>query len=89
MKVCERCTDSLLHAGIGKGVVIHPDAVYVLQVLHLAHGIERNQDLTVGVIVAAFLHLGRKHTDHFEAHAIEAYLFPDWVASGKQFVLCL
>ena len=89
MKVCERCTDSLLHAGIGKGVVIHPDAVYVLQVLHLAHGVEWDQDLTIGVVVAAFLHLGRKHSDHFKAHAIEADFLAEWIASGEEFVLCL
>src|SRR5262249_26949428 len=83
----ERCTNTLFHSAIRKGVIVHPDAVDVLQILHLSHGVEWDQDLTIRVVIAALLHLGSKNANNLEAHAIESNLLADCVPPREEFRL--
>ena len=70
-------------------VVVEPDAVQVLRVLQVAHGVEGHVDLPVAVVVVAFLHLGTEHADNGEHHTVEADRLSQSPAAGVELGLGL
>jgi hypothetical protein len=81
----QRIPNRLLHLVVVQPQRVHPDAVEIVVVLEHIHGVVRNVDDPV-VVVVALLHAWRSHADHFKRHAVDANGLSDCRHAGEKFL---